>query len=345
VIDDTVIDDTVIDDTVIDDIVIDRAPKLYVIHENPEWYGPLAAAFDRAGLPHEQWLLGGATVDLDEEPPRGVFWSRMSASSHTRGHPFAKDQTRGVLGWLEAHRRCVVNGRRVLDLEMSKVEQLAALRAAGFDVPRTVAVAGPSGLAAAAKKLPVPFISKHNQGGKGLGVRLFASHADYDAYLAGPDYEPPVDGITLLQEYLVAARPQITRAEIVGGEFVYAITADTERGGFQLCPADACAVGSGGPGGLEGPGTPEPSLFTLRAGFSHPVIGRYLEFAAAHGIGIAGFEFIETADGRLVTYDINTTTNYNAEIEARAPRSALAAVATYLGGLLAASAREQRPGT
>jgi hypothetical protein len=175
-------------------------------------------------------------------------------------------------------------------------------------------------------------------------VRLFTSHDEYDSYLAGPDYEPPTDGITLLQEYLVAAQPQITRAEIVGGEFVYAITADTDRGGFQLCPADACAVPpTGGPpaGGL---GEPEPSLFTLRAGFSDPVIGRYLEFAAAHGIGIAGFEFIETADGRLVTYDINTTTNYNAEIEAVAPRSALAAVASYLGGLLAGSARTRQPG-
>jgi hypothetical protein len=96
---------------------------------------------------------------------------------------------------------------------------------------------------------------------------------------------------------------------------------------------------AGGP-----PAVPEPSLFTLRAGFSDPVIGRYLDFASAHGIGIAGFEFIETADGRLVTYDINTTTNYNAEIEAVAPRSALAAVASYLGGLLAGSARSRRPG-
>jgi hypothetical protein len=110
---------------------------------------------------------------------------------------------------------------------------------------------------------------------------------------------------------------------------MYAISADTARGGFQLCPADACAVGAGEPGG------PEPSLFAVRAGFSHPIIGRYLEFAAAHGIGIAGFEFIETADGRLVTYDINTTTNYNAEIEAVAPRPALPAIAAYLGGLLA----------
>jgi len=303
--------------------------KLHVIHENPDWYEPLAAAFDRAGLPHEQWLLGEAVLELDAEPPAGVYWSRMSASSHTRNHPFAKDQTRGVLAWLEANGRRVVNGRRVLDLEMSKVEQLAALRAAGFDVPRTVAVAGRAELSAAASKLPVPFVVKPNQGGKGLGVRAFASHAEFDDYIAGPDYEAPTDGITLLQEYLVAARPLITRVEIVGPEFIYAITADTARGGFQLCPADACAVGPAG----EADG--EPSLFALREGFDHPIIGRYLEFAAAQGIGIAGFEFIETADGRLVTYDINTTTNYNAEIESAAPRSALRAVAGYLGRLLA----------
>jgi hypothetical protein len=303
--------------------------KLHVIHENPEWYAPLAAAFDQAGLPHEPWILGEAAIDLSETPPPGVFWSRMSASSHTRGHPFAKDQARGVLAWLESHGRTVVNGRRVLDLEMSKVEQLTALRAAGFDVPATIAVAGTSELAAAARRVPVPFISKHNQGGKGLGVRLFGSCQEFDDYLAGPDYEPPVDGITLLQEYLVAARPQVTRVEIVGGEFIYAITADTARGGFQLCPADACAVGEQG-----GPGEQPPSLFALRDGFSDPVIGRYLDFAAAQGIGIAGFEFIETADGRLVTYDINTTTNYNADIEAVAPRPALPAVAGYLGNLL-----------
>jgi hypothetical protein len=309
--------------------------KLYVIHENPDWYGPIAAALDRAGLPHEPWLLGEAAIDLASAPPPGVFWSRMSASAHTRGHPHAKDQTRGVLSWLHAHDRRVVNGRRALELEMSKVDQLIALRAAGFDVPATIAVAGTAGLARAARALPAPFVSKHNQGGKGLGVALFASHEEFEAHLAGPGYEAPVDGITLLQEYLVAARPQITRAEIVGGEFVYAITADTARGGFQLCPADACAVPIPGDR-AAGDGAPAPSLFALRAGFDHPVLGQFEDFAARSGIEIAGFEFIETADGRLVTYDINTTTNYNAEIEAVAPRPALPAVADYLGKLLAA---------
>jgi hypothetical protein len=304
--------------------------KVHVLHENPDWYAPLGAAFDAAGVPHEQWLLTGGMLDLDDRPPPGVFWSRMSASSHTRQHPYAKDQARAVLSWLESHGRRVVNGRRALELEVSKAAQLSALRTAGFDVPRTLAVTGAAELPAAARKLSAPFISKHNQGGKGLGVRLFASHDEFDAYLASPQYLAPVDGITLLQEYVQSAEPFITRVEIVGGAFVYAIKADTARGGFELCPADACVVEQ----------DPGPALFALREGFDHPVIGRYLDFARANGIEIAGFEFIETADGRLVTYDVNTTTNYNAEIEAAAPRPALGEVAAFLARLLAEESGE-----
>ncbi len=322
--------------------------KVHVLHENPDWFTPIGAALDAAAVPYEQWLIGDGMLDLDEPPPEGVFWSRLSASSHTRDHPYAKDHARGVLGWLEAHQRRVVNGRRALELEVSKVAQLTALRAAGFDVPRTLAVAGTADLPAAARKLPVPFISKHNQGGKGLGVRLFASHDEFSAYTESPDYQAPVDGITLLQEYLPAAHPFITRVEIVGGAFVYAITADTARGGFELCPADACAVDvpaepdteqpdteqpDAGPPASSSPAGP-PSLFALREGFDHPIIDRYLSFATQHGVEVAGFEFIETPDGRMVTYDVNTTTNYNADIEAAAPRAALPAVAAFLGRLL-----------
>jgi hypothetical protein len=309
--------------------------KVHVLHENRDWYAPLGAAFDAAGVPHEQWLLTGGMLDLDDVPPAGVFWSRMSASSHTRQHPYAKDQARAVLSWLESHGRRVVNGRRALELEVSKAAQLSALRTAGFDVPRTVAVAGPAELPAAARRLPAPFIGKHNQGGKGLGVELFASHDEFDAYLASPRYLAPVDGITLLQEYVQAAEPFITRVEVVGGSFVYAIKADTGRGGFELCPADACTVEA-----ATVNQDPAPALFALREGFDHPVIARYLGFARDHGIEIAGFEFIETADGRLVTYDVNITTNYNAQIEAVAPRPALVEVAAFLGRLLADESRE-----
>src|SRR5690606_24199285 len=82
----------------------------------------------------------------------------------------------------------------------------------------------------------------HNQGGKGLGVRRFDDHAAFAAYVEGDDFEEAADGITLLQELLIAAEPAITRAEFVGGEFVYAVRVDTSQGGFELCPAEACAV-------------------------------------------------------------------------------------------------------
>lgn len=316
------------------------AAKVYVLHENPDWYPPFAAAFEAAGVEHEPWLLGEGALDLDSEPPRGVFWSRMSASSHTRDHPYAKDHTRAVLSWLESWGRRVVNDRRVLELEMSKADQLTALRAAGIEVPRTTAVAGsrPGTLLDAATAFETPFIVKHNQGGKGLGVHRFDSVAEFAAHLDSPDYEPPVDGITLVQEYLWPAAPFITRVEIVGGGFVYAITADTGRGGFELCPADACVVRACP---AEGDGTDDgasDSLFALREDFGkdHPMVGRYLDFAARHGVEVAGFEFIETADGRLVTYDVNTNTNYNPDVEAVAPRCGPAAVAEYVRGLLAA---------
>ncbi|MGH3417935.1 MAG: alpha-L-glutamate ligase, partial [Actinocrinis sp.] len=203
-----------------------------------------------------------------------------------------------------------------------------------------------------------PFIVKHNQGGKGLGVHRFDAVEHFAAHLDSPAYQPPVDGITLVQEYLWPAAPFITRVEIVGGRFVYAITADTGRGGFELCPADACVVrpspadgGAAAAGdGHDAASGAEPagdgsaaSLFALREdlGERHPIVGSYLRFAARHGIEVAGFEFIETADGRLVTYDVNTNTNYNPDVEALAPRSGPAAVAEHVRDLLAAQSQRE----
>jgi glutathione synthase/RimK-type ligase-like ATP-grasp enzyme len=312
------------------------SPRVYVIHENPEWLPPLAAAFDARGVPLEEILLteespfGG--LDLSAAPPPGVYWSRMSASAHTRGNPHAKEYTRAVLAWLQAGGARVVNGNPgaasvsglpVIDLEVSKIAQHLLLSNAGFDVPRTVAVFGRSRLPAAARDFGLPFISKHNQGGKGLGVRRFDSYDEFDAYVSSPSFEQPIDGITLLQEYLVAASPFITRAEFVGGRFVYAVKVDTSAGSFELCPADACAV----------PG--EAPLFSLREGFeTDPLVERYEQFLAANGIEIAGIEFMETLDGRRVTYDINTNTNYNPDVEVVSPVSGPGRIAEFLGGLL-----------
>jgi hypothetical protein len=296
---------------------------VHVLHENPEWMPPFAAAFAAEGVDWDETLATGGSLDLTAEPPPGLWWSRMSASAHTRGHTAAAEHARALLDLLEAHGRRVVNGRAVLDLELSKVRQLALLRAAGIAVPRTVAVVGgrDDDVLAAAAAVGPPVVVKPNRGGKGLGVTRFDSEDELAASL--PFLDEPVDGVLLVQEYVEPARPRITRAEIVGGELVYAITADTGRGGFQLCPADACAVD----------GTPD-SLFALRTEpLPAGLADAYESFARWHGLEVAGFEFLETADGRAVTYDVNTNTNYNPDVEAVAPRSAARAVARYLGYL------------
>ena len=297
---------------------------VYVLHENPDWYPPFARAFIEAGVDAREWLMIEGSIALDAAPPEGVFYNRLSASSHTRNHPWSKDYTRGVLDWLESWDRRVVNGRSVVEMEVSKVRQLTRLRAFGIDTPRTVAVVGRSGLVEAARSFPTPFITKHNQGGKGLGVRRFDDLETFRAYIASDEFEEPVDGITLLQEYVEPRAPFISRIETVGFEYIYTIMADTARGGFQLCPADACE--------LDEFGRPKQaaSLFALREGFYAPVVDQVLAFAEAHQLEIAGFEFIEAADGRTVVYDVNTNTNYNPDVEKIAPRSGPGAVAAYL---------------
>ena len=314
------------------------APVVYAIHENPDWFGPFADALDAEGVPYVEWLLTGGVLDLDEPPPRGVFWSRFSASSHTRGHALSKDHTRSVLSWVEAAGRRTVNGRSVLELEVSKVAQLTALRAAGIDVPRTVAVVGSARLVDAARRFDGPFVTKHNQGGKGLGVHRFDDADELADHVASTDFEEPVDGVTLLQEYVQPADGTLTRVELVGGELVYAIRADTTAGGFQLCPADACAIGPDGrpiapPGAVRAP-EPGEQIFSLREDVDGLPIDRDLAFLAAHRVEVAGVELIEAADGRIVTYDVNTNTNYNAAVEAVATRSGPRQVARLLGSLL-----------
>jgi hypothetical protein len=309
--------------------------EIHVLHENPAWLEPLARALDRHALPWRQWFLDGGVFDLSRPPPEGIFFSRMSASSHTRDHRYAAELTAAVLAWLERHRRPLVNSARALDLEISKARQYAALEAAGIKTPETVVVAGKEHLVAAAQdRFPgAAFILKPNRGGKGLGVRLFHGPDALADYLDGRDYEPPVDGLHLLQRYVQAARPIITRAEFVGGRFFYAVEVDTTDG-FELCPAETCGVVDVFcPAGAE---ASEPrARFTIVDGIDPALRLTYQAFLAANGIAVAGIEFIAATDGTLYTYDLNTNTNYNAEAEARAGRCAMDALALWLGGELA----------
>ena len=305
--------------------------SIHVIHENGIWLEPLRRSFVDRRLPFVEWSLIEGRLDLDSVPPEGVFYNRMSASSHTRGHRHSPEMASLFLAWLEAHGRRVVNNGRALALEVNKVAQYAALNAHDIKTPRTIAAVGRAAVVDAAGAFPTgPFILKPNRGGKGQGVRRFDNVDALAEHVAGNDFELPIDGVSLIQEYIAAPLPFITRAEFVGGRFLYAVRVDTSDG-FELCPADVCQVGEESVA-ADGPSSPkfeivDPIDDDLKAG--------YESFLAANGIEIAGIEFITDADGRTYTYDVNTNTNYNPEAEARAGVSGMDAVARFLGSELA----------
>ncbi|OGX79400.1 alpha-L-glutamate ligase [Exiguobacterium sp. SH31] len=309
--------------------------KIHVLHENNEWTDHLVKRLEELSFPYELWHLDEGIIDIEATPPEGVFYNRMSASSHTRGHRYAPELTEGVLAWLEANGRTVFNGTRAIRLEVSKVNQYTALRQAGIRVPRTIAAVGKKQIIEAAEKLGMsPFITKHNRAGKGLGVQLFHSIGALKGYVYGPAFEDSVDGITLIQQYIEAPKPFITRCEFIGGKFLYAVRVDTSEG-FELCPADACSIEDQ----FCPVGETSPAKFEIVDGFSDPIIDQLEAFLATNNIAVAGIEIIEDHDGNVYAYDVNTNTNYNSDAEAKADQYGMLELATFLGDALHAKTK------
>lgn len=305
---------------------------VHIIYENEDWMPPIRAALGARGVPFETHFTAGGVLDVTAPLAPGVYYNRMSPSSHTRGHQAGVTHARELFRVLEERGVRVINGSRAFELELSKVAQHAALHAAGLLTPRTIAVCGErAAVSEAARALVPPFITKDNQGGKGLGVRLFHSHEALDEYLASPEFQPGPDGVVLLQQYIQPAEPFITRVEVVDGRFLYAIRSSTESG-FQLCPADACAADDAFcPVGDSG-------TFSLASEVHEgdPLVRSYLALCARYGLDIAGIEFVTDAEGRRWTYDINANTNYNSAVEAAHGLSGMGAVAALCERLLRA---------
>jgi len=303
--------------------------KVYIIHENSDWTNHLTKRMDELFIPYEEWFLDEGVVDLSEEPPEGIFFSRMSASSHTRGHRFAPELSSAVFTWLESHGRKVYNGSSAIRLELSKVNQYSELERYGIRTPKTIAAVGKTKIVEAAEKLSCPsFITKHNRAGKGLGVQLFHSLQSLENYVNSAEFEEPVDGITLVQEYIHSPESYITRCEFIGGKFLYAVRVDTSEG-FELCPADACKIND-----LfcpVGETSAETDKFQIIEGFHDPIIEKYESFLRGNNIQVAGIEFIRNQTGDIYTYDVNTNTNYNSDAEAKAEKYGMLELAKFLG--------------
>jgi len=273
------------------------------------------------------------------------FLNRISPSSHTRGHTESINLTKEMLIWLESNGRRVINGSQAFSLEISKVRQYQSLREVGLRTPHTIVVTSEQNeLKKAARSMSLPFLTKHNCGGKGLGIRLFKTLEEFDEYTETSSYQKPVDSIMLLQEYIESRDPYITRVEIVGDKFLYAINSNTSRG-FELCPAEDCDVNNTPDRNHDNDvdkSSDRQNLFSLREGFSDPIIDKYMEYMRKFSVDIAGFEFIETLSGEKVTYDVNGTTNYSPSVEERHGLNGMAAIAGLIARELKVASKKSK---
>ncbi|MEM9325917.1 MAG: ATP-grasp domain-containing protein [Bacteroidota bacterium] len=302
-------------------------PKVYVIHENEEWAAPLLEALKSLGIPAEEWSIAEAVLNIQDVPPSGIFYSKASASAHTRGHASAIEFALPLVQWLESHGRRVINGGATIWTEASKARQYQLLRQAGILIPKTFVANSPSTVLHAALQLaPSRVIVKPNRGGKGSGVQLFENGRALETVLADDNLES-IDGLFIVQEYIESPSRQIVRMEFIGGKFQYAVSVDASDG-FELCPADACEIPA--PSGNEA--APIQNKFEILPKLKNPDIPMLERLMKEQRIDIAGFEYVEDLKGRRFLYDINTNTNYNTDAETRAQvKPGLVRVSEFLG--------------
>jgi len=305
--------------------------KIYVLHENDEWIEPLRREFQAINAPFEEWHLGKRNVDHLDKPPHGIFYNRMSASSHTRGHRYAPEHTAVVLNWLEKNKRRVINNSRALSLEISKSLQYKELESFGIKTPKTIYCSNKESILKSANVFTKPFITKHNRGGKGLGVKLFNNKKELDSYVSSRNFEPSIDGITLLQDYIDANPKVIKRVEFVNSKFLYTVEVDASEG-FELCPACPEDQNDIPQQQIVGEFCPTTgNKFKIIKNYEmNELIKKYEKFIAANGIEIAGIEYIINKKGEIYTYDVNTNTNYNSQAEKSSEIKGMKSIAKFL---------------
>ena len=298
--------------------------KVYIIHENDEWTLSLKLELKKLEVNFEDWHVEKANIDLGKNPPEGIFYNRMSASSHARGHRYAPEFTATILNWLKHHKRRIINNGNALALEISKSLQYLKLNEVGIKTPKSIYCNSKEQIVKAADHFSKPFITKHNRAGRGLGVKLFQNKDELKTYVNGSNFEHSIDGITILQDYIEANPKVIHRVEFINSKFFYTVQVDASES-FELCPADACNVEE-----QFCPTNPDGNKFMILKDYKNPEIVTYEKFLKQNDIEIAGIEYMIDTGGVHYSYDVNTNTNYNSIAEKKAGMFGMKQIALFL---------------
>ncbi len=288
-----------------------------VYHEHPDWFKPLFEELDRRELPYVR--LNAATHFWDPsetESPYSVVVNRASPSAYLRGNA---QTTFHTLHWLKHLERIgvpVVNGSTVYTSELSKALQLDVLEELGLPYPRARVINHPSQAPAAAEGLRYPVLVKANIGGSGAGIARFDTPEQLQQAANDGLIDLGVDNTALVQELAPLRDGHITRVEVLGGKFLYAINVYPAEGSFNLCPADVCQTTDGKELERTFCAADAKKNGMRVEGFTPPqsIINDVEKIAERVGLDIGGIEYlIDDRDGKPYYYDINALSNFVAD--------------------------------
>jgi hypothetical protein len=289
-----------------------------IYYEHPDWFRPLFAELDRRGTRYERIDASRHSYDAvnGDGAQYGLVFNRMSPSAYLRGRGHNILYTLHYLAHLEQLGVRVVNGLNAFRVETSKALQLALLKSLGLPFPAARVINHPSEALKAAADLRFPIVVKANIGGSGAGIVRFDREEDLARAVAEDRVSLGIDQTALVQEFVPARGGHITRVEVVGGKYIYAINVYSTGESFNLCPADICQTNDGVELARAACPADAPKNNLRVEGTTPPAdaIADVERIMAAAGIEVGGIEyFIDDRDGQRYYYDINALSNFVAD--------------------------------
>jgi len=289
-----------------------------IYYEHPDWFRPLFAELDRRGTPYVRLDASHHAYDATngDGSEFGLVFNRMSPSAYLRGRGHSILYTLNYLAHLEQLGVRVVNGLHAFRVETSKALQLALLRSLGLPFPASRVINHASEAPAAARGLRFPIVMKANVGGSGAGIVRFDRPEDLQRAVDEGRVTLGLDQTALVQEYIPARGGHITRVEVLGGRYLYAINVYSTGESFNLCPADICQSTDGA--ALDRAAcpadAPKNNVRVEGTVASHGIREDVERIMEAAYIEVGGVEYIvDDRDGQRYYYDINALSNFVAD--------------------------------
>lgn len=289
-----------------------------IYYEHPDWFRPLFAELDRRGAPYV--LVDAARHSYDatngDGAAFGLVFNRMSPSAYLRGRGHSILYTLNYLAHLEQLGVRVVNGLAAFRIETSKALQLSLLKSLGLPFPAARVINHGSEAPSAATGLRFPVIVKANIGGSGAGIVRFDTPQGLVCAAEEGRLDLGLDQTALVQEFVPVRDGRITRIEVLGGRYLYAINVYSGGDTFNLCPADACRTSDGVELARSAcpVDAPKNNLRVEAATPPDDVVRDVERIMQTAGIEVGGVEcFVDDRDGRRCYYDVNALSNFVAD--------------------------------